>query len=936
MKRFFTILLLVILSLGISHAQVTNKSILPTSLTSKNVLGSNDLCIPYANKEEVARVKTEYAKGKGISGKLMDADINVLSAAHKIEIGKSMEVYRLQIQLSDAAYVSLYFDDFHITPGDYLHIYTPDYSTIHGAYLPEHNPSNGLFATPRLSGDVIIIEYTHNGKSAETPRLHINKLGYGIIDKNKEFQILKMGGGCTHPVACETNPLWIEKAKGAVEIDAVFQYDLMDLSGSFINNALEDCRPLVVTDWPGILNQVDDFSQVMEGNFLLWVFNLYQERATCGGTALSSSAVSFNGCVRLADTPGDEFDGANFILLQLIQKIPSSVEVYFNGWTRSTTPASSGTYIHHSFGYKEIGYYYSPAIPVANWLAVPKFWQISPYTNPLTNSWLSHNSNGAPLFNQDGLIVGCYLEGDTYDCNPSDVSIFGMFSEAWNPSSDPNTSLNVYLDPNNTGIMSLNGRYNTCDITSCTDGIQNGTEDGIDCGGFCGPCAHCTDGILNFDEVMIDCGGMNCLECNACENKFTIYHESFANCDMSSAKMNYTHSNPLASTSFSSSCQDKFLGIYDTPFACNCVEDVDITFRFLLENENFDGCIGLISDDDLGINMAPENQGLTGIGCMTTFPINISLYENITLSFDYALFSYSSTFSVSIENVEAGTSTELYNISDYGYSSSNLSFDLDGYITGDSIRIRFCYDDLGSWAYGVALDNISVCGVDKRRVYAKIGLEGVYNPTTAMMSNALAANNLIPPYPDFFMDAPFYYTPEQWFTSAANIPADMVDWVLVELRSTESPYTLIDRSNAYVDTQGNLRGTDQQLGVLFPYSPSGAYKLAIYHRGHMAIISTGTVNLPSDGGQIDFTESAETAMGEAQLKSINSKYCMHAGDYDTNGVINSLDYNIWASNSAAVLEYLSHDGDCNGVVNAIDYNLWYDNRSKVGSPYIQF
>ncbi|MBL4862495.1 MAG: hypothetical protein JKY09_05695, partial [Crocinitomicaceae bacterium] len=41
---------------------------------------------------------------------------------------------------------------------------------------------------------------------------------------------------------------------------------------------------------------------------------------------------------------------------------------------------------------------------------------------------------------------------------------------------------------------------------TCYDGIQNGSETGIDCGGDCEPC-HCTNGVQDADEEGIDCGG---------------------------------------------------------------------------------------------------------------------------------------------------------------------------------------------------------------------------------------------------------------------------------------------------------------------------------------------------------------------------------------------------------------------------------------------
>ena len=49
---------------------------------------------------------------------------------------------------------------------------------------------------------------------------------------------------------------------------------------------------------------------------------------------------------------------------------------------------------------------------------------------------------------------------------------------------------------------------------SCSDGVQNGTETAVDCGGDCSACPICTDGIQNGSETGIDCGG----DCGRCYN----------------------------------------------------------------------------------------------------------------------------------------------------------------------------------------------------------------------------------------------------------------------------------------------------------------------------------------------------------------------------------------------------------------------------------
>ncbi len=48
---------------------------------------------------------------------------------------------------------------------------------------------------------------------------------------------------------------------------------------------------------------------------------------------------------------------------------------------------------------------------------------------------------------------------------------------------------------------------------SCFDGIKNGDETDVDCGGSCNPCPTCDDGIKNGDETAIDCGGTLCEPC---------------------------------------------------------------------------------------------------------------------------------------------------------------------------------------------------------------------------------------------------------------------------------------------------------------------------------------------------------------------------------------------------------------------------------------
>lgn len=71
----------------------------------------------------------------------------------------------------------------------------------------------------------------------------------------------------------------------------------------------------------------------------------------------------------------------------------------------------------------------------------------------------------------------------------------------------------------------------TSPVASCDDGMQNGQETGVDCGGpDCVPCASCDDGIQNGEEEGIDCGGPDCVPCTTCGDGMQNGQETGVDC----------------------------------------------------------------------------------------------------------------------------------------------------------------------------------------------------------------------------------------------------------------------------------------------------------------------------------------------------------------------------------------------------------------------
>ncbi len=64
---------------------------------------------------------------------------------------------------------------------------------------------------------------------------------------------------------------------------------------------------------------------------------------------------------------------------------------------------------------------------------------------------------------------------------------------------------------------------------TCNDGIQNQSETGVDCGGPCAACASCNDGVKNGAETGVDCGG-SCAACPTCNDGIQNQGETGLDC----------------------------------------------------------------------------------------------------------------------------------------------------------------------------------------------------------------------------------------------------------------------------------------------------------------------------------------------------------------------------------------------------------------------
>ncbi len=127
--------------------------------------------------------------------------------------------------------------------------------------------------------------------------------------------------------------------------------------------------------------------------------------------------------------------------------------------------------------------------------------------------------------------------------------------------------------------------------------------------------------------------------------------------------------------------------------------------------------------------------------------------------------------------------------------------------------------------------------------------------------------------------APWLY---DGFESLVQIPSDMTDWILVELR--RAPDTTIARRAGVLLSNGIVTDTNGIIGLDFDVAP-GAYYVAIKHRNHLPMMTSGPVTFP-DTMSLDFTNTNSlSTYCPCRITLSSGRSAMVAGDVNSDNLL---------------------------------------------------
>lgn len=364
-------------------------------------------------------------------------------------------VWRIAFHMEDATFTSMNFSTFNIPDGAELYLYTPDREYVIGKFINKNQMEDGTFYPQELPGEDIVVEYYEPANVAFEGELVINQISQGYYDF---FHIKEIEGGIGNAEGtCHPNAICYD-ATWHAQINSVVCYTMTSggyiymCSGAMINNTANNNTQYLLSA-----------NHCYESG--TWKFYFGYQATSCSGSNGSILKTATGYELKAKD---DGNSSSDFMLVKITGTINPSFDVFLAGWDLSTsvpTNPTSCAAIHHPGG--DIKKFSTPQnINNGSFAGYGKFWLAN---WALATGTTEQGSSGSPLFNKDKLIVGQLYAGSS-SCvagqpegsqGPSGWDLYGKISNSWtnNNNSSNSKKLKPWLDPNNTGASTLQGRW---------------------------------------------------------------------------------------------------------------------------------------------------------------------------------------------------------------------------------------------------------------------------------------------------------------------------------------------------------------------------------------------------------------------------------------------------------------------------------------------
>ena len=389
--------------------------------------------------------------------------------------------WQLVVKSSGAEALSFLFETFKLYGESTLVITDLNGKLVHNPLTSDDVESHFRQHAALCFGDELLLTLIEP-KYTQTSELFLDRVMYNYRSTgNPNFQKINEADTCEINVNCSpVGDLWQDEKKGVARIYVVEGNSGGYCTGSLINNTSQDCKPYFLTALHCGVNAT-------AANMTQWKFYFKYEAPSCTNppTAGTLDDYFITGCLRIADSGDNGGDsGSDFLLVKLGSSTNEAATIttlksanfsaYWNGWNANTAATTGGVGIHHPAGdIKKISTFSGTSVSAGwNGNGLLSHWRQSWTSNSNGHGVTEGGSSGSPLFNySQGYIIGT-LTGGSSSCNsPTSQDYYGKMSYHWTSNGTTNAErLKPWLDPTNSGVLTLAGSANPCSSSTgpCT------------------------------------------------------------------------------------------------------------------------------------------------------------------------------------------------------------------------------------------------------------------------------------------------------------------------------------------------------------------------------------------------------------------------------------------------------------------------------------
>ena len=442
MRKFYYLLL--IISLSIAQISI-DKSPASNFYNLSNSIHSIEM--PDFDIDKMLLEDKHTPKGSPFRyGKIFDVDYSLNNSGSWEILDNGDKVWRLKIYSANAYSIGIKYDYFNLPEGAEFYVYNSNKENIFGAYSHLNNQEDYLFATPLVKGNEIILEYYEPDNVEFEGEIYLSEIIHDYRDIMNFFNNDndRLCGTNTHG----GNELCPEAEPYETVINATSWLDMGGwiCSGSMLNNVRMDLTPYYMTAW--------HCTSGSNPSTFRFYFNYGAYSCSSGN---GNPGVSAYGSQMLANSNGMDSDWS---LLRINGNILESWEVFYAGWDRSTDNPIVSCAIHHPGGSpKRINFDDDMAYSSGWNNNQPTHWRVF-----WDDGGTEGGSSGCPLYDENFRFRGQLSGGPDVPCEgQGSYDLYGKFDRAW-------SSINQWLDPDNTGVMYIDGTYNgSLIVEGCTD-----------------------------------------------------------------------------------------------------------------------------------------------------------------------------------------------------------------------------------------------------------------------------------------------------------------------------------------------------------------------------------------------------------------------------------------------------------------------------------